>query len=308
MQNSFRQGTGADYSSHEHQYQNEMLISCIIPTRNREELTQRAIRSVLSQETEGCQIEIVVVDDASSDDTPRIIREKYPEVKLVENGSGPSGPGVARNIGADAASGEILMFLDSDDLWHPCHAMLLLQGTNGADASFCSTLNRRAQNFTHGSHEIPVEEFLVPDPEICHLMGKISLLNILARWCCIMPSSFAIRHTAFREIGGFPAVAMGEDWLFFLKAASRCEIKFIREAATIRTLHPDMSCAKNCSSHEIRRIFQQVQSFVLNHHRLKEDRELLNWLERHEHLINRESGRWNHIQDWFSALKRNGML
>ena len=92
------------------------LVSAIVPTFNRELLVCRAVDSALSQSH--ANMEVVVVDDGSTDDTPAIIRRRYasdPRVKFirVENG----GVARARNIGIDNAAGDFVGFLDSDDYW-----------------------------------------------------------------------------------------------------------------------------------------------------------------------------------------------
>jgi glycosyltransferase involved in cell wall biosynthesis len=113
-------------------------VSAIIPAWNATETIGRAIDSILAQ-TWG-EVEIVVVDDGSTDDTPQVIARDYPQVKLIiqEN----AGPCVARNKGAFASSGELIAFLDSDDEWTPdklevqvaamqAHPEIDMLGTNG---------------------------------------------------------------------------------------------------------------------------------------------------------------------------------
>ena len=91
------------------------LISIVIPAYNREKTILRCIDSVLKQTYKN--IEIIVVDDGSTDKTQEIIlsvkdsRIKY--VKLEKN----SGAQVARNKGIEFADGKWIAFLDSDDMW-----------------------------------------------------------------------------------------------------------------------------------------------------------------------------------------------
>lgn len=93
------------------------LVSVIIPSYNREKLISRAINSILNQTYKN--IEIVVVDDGSTDKTEDVIKQlnvsnlKY--IKLSKN----RGACKARNIGIENASGEYIAFLDSDDEWVP---------------------------------------------------------------------------------------------------------------------------------------------------------------------------------------------
>ena len=90
----------------------DIEISVIIPTFNRKHVVSNSIDSVLSQNEEG--VEIVVVDDVSTDGTTEFIKKAYKNIILVELEKN-SGQNVARNRGASVASGEWLLFLDSDD-------------------------------------------------------------------------------------------------------------------------------------------------------------------------------------------------
>ncbi|MEK6765524.1 MAG: glycosyltransferase family A protein [Planctomycetota bacterium] len=92
------------------------LVNCIIPVYNRSRFLGEAVESVLSQTYR--PIEIIIVDDGSTDDTPRQIRQlvgKAPDVIRsirIKN----SGPGGAREAGLRLSRGEYVQYLDSDDL------------------------------------------------------------------------------------------------------------------------------------------------------------------------------------------------
>ncbi|GAB4392700.1 MAG: hypothetical protein Tsb0032_09320 [Kiloniellaceae bacterium] len=91
------------------------LVSVVIPTYNRQAELQRAVDSVLAQDYPA--LEIVVVDDASTQpatlDLPAAARPLVRTIVLPRNGGGAT----ARNAGVDAARGELVAFLDSDDVW-----------------------------------------------------------------------------------------------------------------------------------------------------------------------------------------------
>lgn len=92
-----------------------MKISVVIPVYNGANTLANAIESCLNQTIQ--PHEIIVVDDASSDNS-KAVAEKYKQVKLISL-SVNSGPSTARNKGWDEATGELVAFLDSDDIWHP---------------------------------------------------------------------------------------------------------------------------------------------------------------------------------------------
>lgn len=91
-------------------------VSIIIPTYNREKTIERAIDSVLSQNTD-LTYEIIVVDDGSTDGTQKIIEDKYGDkVRYIRHETNKGGC-AARNTGIRNAKGDYITFLDSDDKW-----------------------------------------------------------------------------------------------------------------------------------------------------------------------------------------------
>lgn len=92
-----------------------MRFSIIIPTYNRVDLLQQTLASIPFEDNR--VHEVIVIDDGSSDGTVDYLRRQRSEVRLIcqEN----SGPGAARNRGIEAATGDWIAFLDSDDLWFP---------------------------------------------------------------------------------------------------------------------------------------------------------------------------------------------
>lgn len=91
------------------------LISCIVPVFNGERYLANALDSIFSQRYR--PIEVVVVDDGSTDRTERVVRRCSTPVRYVKQDH--AGVASARNRGLEVATGEFIAFLDSDDLWHP---------------------------------------------------------------------------------------------------------------------------------------------------------------------------------------------
>ena len=94
-----------------------MSISVIIPAYNYAHFLPRTLRSVLGQETGDVPVEVIVVDDGSTDNTPEAVRGFDGNIHYIRQGNqGLSG---ARNTGMARAAGEALVFLDADDLLLP---------------------------------------------------------------------------------------------------------------------------------------------------------------------------------------------
>lgn len=144
------------------------LVSVVIPAYNREKTIERAIDSVLSQTYQ--EIECIVVDDCSTDDTERIVSNRYgadPRVryhKLEKN----SGACVARNKGVEISKGNYVAFLDSDDLYLPNKIEIQIKAIEKSGAQFCATgfIGKSRTGETsirlpyHGSKEDTLNELL----------------------------------------------------------------------------------------------------------------------------------------------------
>jgi glycosyltransferase involved in cell wall biosynthesis len=91
------------------------LVSCIVPVHNGARYLREALDSIAAQTYR--PVEIIVVDDGSTDDSARIAQQYGPPIRLHSQAN--AGPAAARNRGARLAGGEFLAFLDADDLWHP---------------------------------------------------------------------------------------------------------------------------------------------------------------------------------------------
>ncbi len=95
------------------------LVSTIIPVHNRASLLREAVASVLAQTYR--PIEIIIVDDGSTDDTPAaadiLAAEHRGEIRVLHQRN--MGPGLAREAGRQVARGEFIQYLDSDDVLLP---------------------------------------------------------------------------------------------------------------------------------------------------------------------------------------------
>src|SRR5260370_6154365 len=93
-----------------------LKVSVVIPTYNRARVVGGAIESALAQTHE--RLEVIVVDDGSTDDTAeRVGRRRDPRLRYVRREH--AGVSSARNAGIGAPTGDLVSFLDSDDLWKP---------------------------------------------------------------------------------------------------------------------------------------------------------------------------------------------
>ena len=144
---------------------NRPLVSVVLPTRNRAHTLRRATDSVLDQSYD--RLELIVVDDASTDDTEAVVNEiNDPRVRYIrlDNSRGGSG---ARNVGLQQAKGDLIAFQDSDDVWltdkleKQCRA--LEAASERAGVCVCSyryTQFGKTHTVVHGQGEIQSVEAL----------------------------------------------------------------------------------------------------------------------------------------------------
>jgi glycosyltransferase involved in cell wall biosynthesis len=104
-------------------------VSVVIPARNAERYLAAAIESVLAQAH--TPLEIVVVNDGSTDATARVASSFGGAVRCVSIAS--AGAGAARNFGVEQSSGELLAFLDADDVWRSGKLALQIERLSSLD-------------------------------------------------------------------------------------------------------------------------------------------------------------------------------
>jgi glycosyltransferase involved in cell wall biosynthesis len=175
------------------------LISVIIPTYNAATFLPAAIESIRAQSYE--PIEILIIDDGSTDHTSELVRDWQDVRYFLQSNQGPS---AARNAGIDAARGELLTFLDADDLWTSNHLLLLVPPLM-ADPSL---------RFAWGQSQVAQLE-VDPDgnckQEILHESVPQFLIG-----------SGAYRPAAFEDVGRFdPTLQLAEDVDWILTARQK---------------------------------------------------------------------------------------
>ncbi|MBR2869504.1 MAG: glycosyltransferase family 2 protein [Clostridia bacterium] len=183
-------------------------ISVIIPAYNGEKFLAETLDCVLNQTLRSVQI--VIVDDGSTDSTPDIIADyakKHSNILAIRQPN--SGVSAARNNGIRNASGEYLLFLDTDDVFTPDSFELMCDKLDktGADIAIC-----RVQRFGYGGEEFNpiVDEFTKEDSIGCY--DKRLLWNFLV-------SNKCYRTKWLMETGvEFPALRYSEDGAFFMQA------------------------------------------------------------------------------------------
>lgn len=195
------------------------LITCIVPVYNGELYLREAIESIRSQTYR--DVEIIVVDDGSTDGTAAIAAAYGATVRPISQAN--AGPPSARNRGLAAARGELVAFLDADDVWHPEkleQQMARLRARPELDA--CVT---HIQNFWIPELHAEAERFR--DHRLARALPGYTTQTLLAR------------RALFDAVGQFStAVQHGDSTEWFLRASEHgAKIAMLPAVLVHRRLH-----------------------------------------------------------------------
>jgi glycosyltransferase involved in cell wall biosynthesis len=206
----------------------QVLVSAIIATYNRAYIVCEAIESILNQTYKN--VEIVVVDDGSTDDTQGKLKQYDSRIRVVYQEN--AGPAAAWNRGIRESRGEIITFLGSDDIWLPTFverqvAVLQLAG----DGVPCSLSNSWLR-FTSGRGSTAFQHvnlYPLQDEGIW-----LNAAEIFATRFVLFGQSVAIRRAALERTGGFDeSLWFLEDYDLALKLSIQGPWGFVREPLVV---------------------------------------------------------------------------
>ena len=190
-------------------------VSAIIPTHNRSQTVLRALRSVYAQRIP--VNEVIVIDDGSSDDTAARVQAAFPGVNLICQTQ--HGVSHARNRGIDAAQGEWLAFLDSDDEW------LSMKIETQLDA----VRNNPSSRICH-SNEIWIRNGRRVNPMDKHRKHGGWIFEHCLPRCAISPSSVLLHRSTIEEFGAFDeSLPVCEDYDLWLRMTAALPALYIAE-------------------------------------------------------------------------------
>ncbi len=196
------------------------LVSVIIPTFNRGWILREAIDSVLAQDFR--DFELIVVDDGSTDDTGRILDSYGQDLTVLRQSN--RGVSAARNLGIGAAAGQLIAFLDSDDLWLP--RKLSVQ------VDFFSSHPDAMINQTE---EIWIRNGVRVNPKTRHQKFSGLIFERSLELCLVSPSAVMMRRTLFDQVGLFDEdLPACEDYDLWLRISWRFPVHLIETALIIK--------------------------------------------------------------------------
>lgn len=196
-------------------------VSAIVPAFNYARYLPEAIDSILAQSRDDLEVEVIVVDDASADDTPAVLARYAGRVRAIRHAR-QSGSGAAANSGVRESTGEFLAFLDADDRWMPGK---LARQVAAFDAD-------PALDLVFGW----VQEFVSPD------YARAASPDVVPRrQPAPIAGTMLVRREAYRRAGEFAEGGVLGEFLAWYLRASELALKSVMlpEVLLERRVHAD---------------------------------------------------------------------
>ena len=187
-------------------------VSVIVPIYNAESTIKRAIDSVINQTIGFDNIELILVDDNSTDNSKKVIEHyanKYPNIKFIKLSENSGLPSKPRNVGIENSSGEYVMFLDNDDIIIEdcCETLYEAVKKYDADIGYCNIYTKLLDGFYTDCDK--------SNKEISYVKDKSSLR--LTCW------GYLIRKEYLMDFNiRFPLMVL-EDGLFITEALGKTD-------------------------------------------------------------------------------------
>jgi glycosyltransferase involved in cell wall biosynthesis len=205
------------------------LVSVILAVYNRAISVARAINSVLAQTYP--RLELIVVDDGSTDGTGVAVAKFGSRVKLISQDH--TGVYPARNNGLRHASGDLVAFIDADDAWFPdklAQQVPLMRPEVGLVFADAIHVTKSCDGAPRTGNTC----FLVTTPHRGRVAEQL-------KWGNFVPTCTAlVRRSCLEQIGGFREVtAISADYLAWFQIALRHEVDYVDRPLAEYTVHPE---------------------------------------------------------------------
>ena len=227
-----------------------MLFSIVIPTYNRATILKETLHSALAQTCR--DFEIIVVDDGSTDNTKQII-EEIGHDKIIYHYKKNEERSIARNFGADKASGQYLIFLDSDDKMDENHLLMIYKFLEK---------NKFSPLFIFTGYKL-----LRPDgqPVYAYAQSGVFKPERLAYGNYLGCSSVVVSKELFKKyyFNTDPKIILFEDWELWLRILSENTLNCLPNKTISMTNHHGRSVL-NSSAEQLKNKITALKNQVLN--------------------------------------------
>jgi len=227
------------------------LVSVVTATYNMGQYLPQAIDSVLGQDYKN--LELIVVDDGSSDDTPDVLAsyELDPRVTVIRQTN--SGQTVAKNRGIEAAQGEFVGFCDADNIWLP--HKLSRQIPHFADSDLIGVV--------YGDITlIDAENGILPTPAVKRYSGSITAQLLVENFVTF--NTTLIPRRILKEVGGFDeSLSMAIDYDLWLRISLRFQFLHLAEPLVLYRIWGGQMSHK--TGERMENFFRLLDRFLTKH-------------------------------------------
>ncbi len=231
----------------------DMAVSVIIPTFNRAHVLGRAVDSVLAQDYG--LLDIVVVDDGSTDNTPELLEGYGDKIRLLHQVN--KGVSAARNLGIRESCGRFIALLDSDDAWTPDKISTQMTFFDAHPrAMICQT------------EEIWIRNGRRVNPKVKHKKPSGMIFAPSLKLCLVSPSAVMMKRELLDQKGGFnEAFPVCEDYDLWLRITADTPVFLIDAPCTIKYGgHADqLSASRSQDRYRIAAMVNLLRSGTLSH-------------------------------------------
>lgn len=271
-------------------------VSVIIPTYNSERYIDKAVESIKNQSLGFEDIELIIVDDNSTDSTKDILKEydeKFSNIKCFYQKENTGSPSSGRNIGIDNASSEYIMFLDQDDRYANTMCEVLYETIKKTNSNIVMCRDENIENDTFKENK-PIKlqdtSFIILDPK---KEKDIFIYPLI--WSKIYKKSFLVEHDI-----KFPEGYFMEDVYFSVKSYLNTEtLVFLKNYYGYEYNLRDNEKDKSISHNITKDLFLNcINAYYLIYDLLKEynDKNLIEWLTKDRFIL---------LIGWFSRINEN---
>jgi glycosyltransferase involved in cell wall biosynthesis len=235
------------------------LVSVIVPAFNAAAMIAETLESILAQTYDA--IELIVVDDGSTDDTASVARSYIPRLQYVRQPNNSGGAAVPRNTGLERSNGEFLAFMDADDLMTPDRLerqVDFLQRHPQVGVVFSDYQN------VSDNGGYPTSHFSTC-PKLSGLLGgrEEAVLNevgeLLAEENFGITSAFLMRRSLLDSVPRFePTLHACEDFHFYYRLARHTPVGLINRIGMLRRIH-----GSNMSGDPVRMFSAGTQAYSM---------------------------------------------
>ncbi len=207
------------------------LVTALIDTYNHQAFIEKAVESVLQQDFPADQLEVLVVDDGSTDQTPEILKKFAPRVRILTKPNG--GQASAFNFAIPQARGEIIAFLDGDDWWLPGKLSAIVEAVN-ANPAVGLIGHGIIEVFADGRERTDMQR----EVSQFRLNTAVAAETFRMRKCFLGTSRMAYRAEILRQIGPIPETLKFEaDEYLFTLAGVFADVLVLPQPLTCYRLH-----------------------------------------------------------------------